>query len=95
MLVKIIQWSGKNPFLVLLCTVFIVLGGVVLISGAVGAGAYGSNPPLGGLFGVLTAIAYAGLDNTLWIPAISKTALIAPPAITPVPSGMGMTNVLP
>ncbi|MGH3023687.1 MAG: EamA family transporter, partial [Gaiellaceae bacterium] len=32
----------------------VVLVGIVLISGAVGAGAYGSNPPLGVLFGVLT-----------------------------------------
>jgi drug/metabolite transporter (DMT)-like permease len=38
----------------------VVLGGVVLISGVIGAGAYGSNPPLGVLFGVLTAITYAG-----------------------------------
>jgi drug/metabolite transporter (DMT)-like permease len=38
----------------------IVLFGVVLISGVLGAGAYGSNPGLGVLFGVLTAITYAG-----------------------------------
>jgi drug/metabolite transporter (DMT)-like permease len=34
--------------------------GVVLISGVLEQGAYGSNPPLGALFGVLTGIAYAG-----------------------------------
>jgi drug/metabolite transporter (DMT)-like permease len=38
----------------------IVLFGVILISGVIGAGAYGSNPALGVLFGVLTAITYAG-----------------------------------
>ena len=38
----------------------VVLVGVVLISGVVGADAYGSNPALGVLFGVLTAITYAG-----------------------------------
>ncbi len=43
-----------------LASVPIVLFGVVLISGAIGAGAYGSNPALGVLFGVLTGIAYAG-----------------------------------
>src|SRR5512146_822055 len=31
MLAKIIQWSGKNPFLVLLATVFIVVAGVLAV----------------------------------------------------------------
>jgi copper/silver efflux system protein len=31
MLTKIIEWSGKNPFLVLLATLFIVIGGVVAV----------------------------------------------------------------
>src|SRR5207302_10881474 len=34
--------------------------GVVLISGMFEHGAYGSNPQLGALFGVLTGIAYSG-----------------------------------
>ena len=38
----------------------VVLIGVVLISGVIGAGAYGSNPALGVFFGLLTAVAYAG-----------------------------------
>jgi drug/metabolite transporter (DMT)-like permease len=38
----------------------IVLAGVVLISGAVGGGAYGSAPGLGVVLGVLTAACYAG-----------------------------------
>jgi drug/metabolite transporter (DMT)-like permease len=37
----------------------IVLFGVVLISGVVGEGAYGDDPALGVLFGVLTGISYA------------------------------------
>lgn len=37
----------------------VVLVGVVLISGAVGAGAYGDDPALGVLYGLLTALAYA------------------------------------
>lgn len=37
----------------------IVLTGVVMISGLVGAGAYGDNPPLGVLFGVATALSYS------------------------------------
>jgi drug/metabolite transporter (DMT)-like permease len=43
----------------------VVLIGVVLISGVVGAGAYGSNPALGVFFGLLTAVAYAGFLLTL------------------------------
>ena len=31
MLAKIIQWSGGNPFLILLATLFIVVGGVVAV----------------------------------------------------------------
>lgn len=38
----------------------IVLVGVVLISGVVGSGAYGANPPLGVSLGIFTAISYAG-----------------------------------
>jgi drug/metabolite transporter (DMT)-like permease len=37
-----------------------VLVGAVLISGVVGSGAYGVNPPLGVALGTLTAFAYAG-----------------------------------
>src|SRR5205085_10107703 len=43
----------------------ISLGGVVLISGAVGSGAYGRNPGLGVLYGVVTAFAYTGFLLTL------------------------------
>ena len=38
----------------------IVLLGVVLISGVIGSGAYGANPPLGVALGTVTAISYAG-----------------------------------
>jgi Cu(I)/Ag(I) efflux system membrane protein CusA/SilA len=31
MLARIIQWSGRNPFLVLLATLFIVIGGVIAV----------------------------------------------------------------
>ena len=31
MLTRLIEWSGRNPFLVLLCTVFIIVGGVVAV----------------------------------------------------------------
>ena len=50
---------GERPSRRLLLAVPIVLVGVVLISGAVGSGAYGENPGLGVVFGVGTSIAYA------------------------------------
>ncbi|HEX6702626.1 MAG TPA: DMT family transporter [Gaiellaceae bacterium] len=43
----------------------ISLGGVVLISGAVGSGAYGRNPGLGVFYGIVTALAYTGFLLTL------------------------------
>jgi drug/metabolite transporter (DMT)-like permease len=38
----------------------VVLIGVVLISGVIGSGAYGENPLLGVIFGLLTGLAYGG-----------------------------------
>ncbi len=60
-LVPLAAWLllGERPAARTIGAVPVVLVGVVLISGVIGAGAYGSNPPLGVLFGVLTAIAYA------------------------------------
>lgn len=41
-----------------LAAVPVVLAGVVLISGVIGAGAYGSSPVLGVVYGMLTALTY-------------------------------------
>lgn len=38
----------------------VVLIGVVLISGVIGSGAYGENPPLGVILGLMTGLAYGG-----------------------------------
>ena len=66
-LVPIAAWLllSERPGGRIVAAVPIVLVGVVLISGAIGAGAYGSDPALGVLFGVLTAVAYAGFLLTL------------------------------
>ena len=42
-----------------LAAIPVVLAGVVLISGAIGHGAYGRHPARGAVFGILTGIAYA------------------------------------
>jgi drug/metabolite transporter (DMT)-like permease len=52
---------GERPANRTLVALPIILGGVVLIAGVVGGEvAYGSDPPLGVLFGVLTALSYGG-----------------------------------
>ena len=60
-LVGLLAWAvlGERPPRNVMAAVPIVLAGVVLISGAVGAGAYGDHPPLGVLLGLLTALAYS------------------------------------
>lgn len=50
----------ERPSTRLLLAVPVVLVGVVLISGAVGSGAYGDDPVLGVVYGIGTSIAYAG-----------------------------------
>jgi drug/metabolite transporter (DMT)-like permease len=51
---------GERPRREVLVALPIMLAGVVLISGVVGSGAYGSNPELGVKIGLITASAYAG-----------------------------------
>jgi drug/metabolite transporter (DMT)-like permease len=61
-LVALLAWAllGERPQRSSLVAIPIVGFGVVLISGALEQGAYGSNPRLGAIYGVLTGIAYAG-----------------------------------
>jgi drug/metabolite transporter (DMT)-like permease len=51
---------GERPAPRLLAIAPVVLAGVVLISGALEAGAYGANPTRGVVFGALTGLSYAG-----------------------------------
>jgi drug/metabolite transporter (DMT)-like permease len=61
-LVPLTAWLllRERPTRQVLVAVPIVLAGVVLISGVIGTGAYGDDPTLGAVFGIFTAIAYAG-----------------------------------
>ncbi len=61
-IVGIVAWLllGERPSRATLLALPIVLGGVVLISGAVGGQAYGENPGLGVVLGIGTAICYSG-----------------------------------
>jgi drug/metabolite transporter (DMT)-like permease len=60
-LVGVLAWValGERPDGRTIGSVPVVFGGVVLISGVVGGGAYGEDPVRGVVFGVLTAISYA------------------------------------
>lgn len=66
-LVPVAAWFflAEKPGARIVAAVPVVLIGIVLISGVVGKGAYGDDPRLGALFGVLTAVAYAGFLLTL------------------------------
>jgi len=61
-IVGVVAWLvfGERPSRNILLALPLVLIGVVLISGVVGAGAYGADPALGVVLGVLTAICYSG-----------------------------------
>jgi drug/metabolite transporter (DMT)-like permease len=61
-LVGLLAWLllRERPGRALLVAIPIVASGVLLISGVLERGAYGRNPPLGALLGVVTGIAYSG-----------------------------------
>ena len=62
LVVGFVAWAvlGERPPRPVIAATPVVLGGGVLISGVVGSGAYGANPPLGVGLGLLTALCYAG-----------------------------------
>lgn len=62
LVVPLVAWLvlGERPPRPALLALPVVLGGALLISGIVGTGAYGVNPPLGVALGTVTALAYAG-----------------------------------
>jgi drug/metabolite transporter (DMT)-like permease len=60
--VAVVAWIlfGERPSRGTGLAIPIMIVGLVLISGVVGSGAYGANPPLGVVLGLLTALCYAG-----------------------------------
>jgi len=61
-LVALAAWAllGERPSARVVVAAPLVFAGAVLISGVAGGDAFGADPALGALFGVLTAIAYTG-----------------------------------
>jgi drug/metabolite transporter (DMT)-like permease len=105
-IVPLAAWAflRERPAARTLAAVPIVLFGVVLISGVVGAGAYGSDPALGVLFGVLTAVTYAGFllvlragSSDLRRPAgpLFYATLSAAVVTLPVGAGLGELELTP
>ncbi len=66
-IVGLLAWAllGERPARSSLAAIPVAMAGVVLISGVLEEGAYGDNPALGAVFGLLTAIAYSGFLLTL------------------------------
>lgn len=62
LVVGFVAWVflGERPPRPVIAATPVVLAGAVLISGVVGSGAYGANPPLGVGLGLMTALFYAG-----------------------------------
>jgi len=61
-IVGLVAWAalGERPSRATLSAIPIMLVGVVLISGVVGTQAYGANPAVGAVLGLIAAAAYAG-----------------------------------
>ena len=67
LLVGVLAWAllGERPSGRALASIPVAFAGVILISGVLDEGAYGSDPTMGVVYGVLTGIAYAGFLLTL------------------------------
>ena len=63
LLVAFAAWAilGERPERRVIAALPVVFTGAVMISGVLESGAYGADPTLGTVFGVLTTIAYSGL----------------------------------
>jgi drug/metabolite transporter (DMT)-like permease len=66
-LVGVLAWFiyRERPSAPLLAAIPVAMGGIVLISGVLEEGAYGDDPLLGVVYGVLTGVAYTGFLLTL------------------------------
>jgi drug/metabolite transporter (DMT)-like permease len=62
LIVGVVAWLvlGERPSRATMIAVPVVLLGIVLISGVIGSGAYGSDPALGVVLGIATAVCYSG-----------------------------------
>jgi len=90
-LVAPIAWLllKERPRARTLAAIPIALGGVVLISGAIGSGAYGRNPGLGVLYGIVTALSYTGFLLMLRRGSADLRRVAGPLADATIVAGIG------
>jgi drug/metabolite transporter (DMT)-like permease len=83
LVVGFVAWValGERPSRGTLVALPIVLVGVLCISGVVGSGAYGADPALGVLLGLLTAFCYAGYLLTIRLSGRDQRRPAGPVAI--------------
>jgi drug/metabolite transporter (DMT)-like permease len=102
--VAFVAWLvfGERPPRTVLYGLPFVLAGVVLISGIVGQDAYGANPALGVVLGIVTALAYAGYlliirrgSNDLRRPAGPVAISTASTAIVAIVFGLAVGQLDP
>jgi drug/metabolite transporter (DMT)-like permease len=97
-LVGVVAWAlhRERPSPPLIAAIPLAMGGVVLISGVVEAGAYGEDPALGVVYGLLTGVAYTGF--LLALRQASKDGRVAGPlfdatlasAVLTIPAGLAI-----
>ena len=101
-LVGLLAWAifRERPARSSLLAVPVAMVGIVLISGVLESGAYGSNPKLGAIYGLLTGIAYSGFLLALRWGAGERGRVAGPlydatlaSAICVVPIGLVLGNL--
>ena len=95
LIVGVVAWLvlGERPSRATLAALPVVLIGVVLISGVVGSGAYGANPGLGVVLGVLTAICYSAYLLIIRIGGRDPRRPAGPVAIATIAVAFGASGV--
>lgn len=95
LIVGVVAWLvlGERPSRATLAALPVVLIGVVLISGVVGSGAYGADPALGVVLGVLTAICYSAYLLIIRIGGRDPRRPAGPVAIATIAVAFGATGV--
>ncbi|MEO5885085.1 MAG: DMT family transporter [Candidatus Limnocylindrales bacterium] len=99
LIVGVVAWLvlGERPSRATLLALPVVLAGVVLISGVVGSGAYGTDPGLGVVLGLATAVFYSAYLLTIRIGGRDPRRPAGPVAIATVvvaltASGVGVVG---
>ena len=79
LLVGVAAWLlfRERPSRAAMVAIPVAMGGVVLISGALEDGAYGDDPELGVLFGLLTGVAYTASSSRFGMERATSAALPA------------------